>query len=358
MNNLINFKGLGRWEHDERAILYLDSNYHDKRYAIGKNSETLALHSIVPLDGIIDDFATAPEWHGIPLVKSSAIDKTSLVANCSTSISPVTVDKVFQDKGFINLISLNSLITASDNQLGKPTFCQEMWDIVDHHNEKLQAIYADLSDDESRTTFLDTIAYRLYLQPQTMKKYKVRIDEQYFEAFMEYSDEVFVDAGGFDGDTTQEFADRYPDYRKIYLIEPSTSNMTKAKARLHNYERIEYVPCAVSDQEQDLVFDENAGSASTVSELGTSVIKAVTIDSITQYSATFIKMDLEGWELNALKGAKGTISQNKPKLAIAVYHSSYDYLKLYNFIKEINPDYKVYLRHYTEGWSETIMFFK
>ncbi len=69
-------------------------------------------------------------------------------------------------------------------------------------------------------------------------------------------------------------------------------------------------------------------------------------------------MDLEGWEAQALEGSANIIKQNKPKLAIAVYHSSKDYISLYDYIMNINPDYNVYMRHYTEGWSETIMFFR
>ena len=68
-------------------------------------------------------------------------------------------------------------------------------------------------------------------------------------------------------------------------------------------------------------------------------------------------MDIEGWEMNALKGAEKLIATSKPKLAICVYHKHNDIIELYEYIKSINSDYKVYLRHYTEGVVETVMYF-
>jgi hypothetical protein len=68
-------------------------------------------------------------------------------------------------------------------------------------------------------------------------------------------------------------------------------------------------------------------------------------------------MDLEGWEIPALEGAQKRIMLDHPKLAIAVYHNSSDFRVIYTFIKKFNLNYRIYLRHYTQGWSETIMFF-
>jgi len=73
---------------------------------------------------------------------------------------------------------------------------------------------------------------------------------------------------------------------------------------------------------------------------------------------TFIKMDLEGWEMKALAGAKRHIATNRPKLALAVYHKAADFRLIHDFVSSFNHGYKIYLRHYTQGWSETVMFFK
>ena len=68
-------------------------------------------------------------------------------------------------------------------------------------------------------------------------------------------------------------------------------------------------------------------------------------------------MDLEGWENKALLGAKNHILQDHPKLAIAVYHSASDFWSIPQLVLGIRNDYDVYLRHYTQGWVESIMYF-
>jgi hypothetical protein len=71
---------------------------------------------------------------------------------------------------------------------------------------------------------------------------------------------------------------------------------------------------------------------------------------------TFIKMDIEGAELNALIGSRNTIVKNKPILAISIYHKKKDIFEIINYILSLNLNYKFYLRHYSLGKSETILY--
>ena len=71
---------------------------------------------------------------------------------------------------------------------------------------------------------------------------------------------------------------------------------------------------------------------------------------------TFIKFDIEGAELEALKGAKGIISSYRPKLAICLYHKKEDYWQIPYYVKELVPEYKLYIRHYSNYSSETVLY--
>lgn len=72
--------------------------------------------------------------------------------------------------------------------------------------------------------------------------------------------------------------------------------------------------------------------------------------------ATFIKMDIEGSESEALKGAKDTITTYKPRLAISIYHKPEDILELPEIILSYRPDYQFYMRHYSLGAPDTVLY--
>jgi FkbM family methyltransferase len=190
-----------------------------------------------------------------------------------------------------------------------------------------------------------------------MRDYQVRIEDQYFEPFLDLASEVFVDAGGFDGDTTEAFCRRYPDYRRVHLFEPSARNMSAAKARLAPYRDIVFHQEGLSDRQGRMTFDAEAGSASAVTSGPGEEVQMATLDLAVAEPVSVIKMDLEGWELTALDGCERHIRQARPKLAIAVYHRASDFRTVWRYARSIHPDYRVYLRHYTQGWSETVMFF-
>jgi hypothetical protein len=171
---------------------------------------------------------------------------------------------------------------------------------------------------------------------------------QYFgEPFLKpLENEVYVDAGAFDGDTIREFLSYCGEnYKKIYGFEPDNNLFSKLKkyvgeASLHN----------------TLVFQKGAWSRECVYDS----MQLVPIDHIidTATPVTFIKMDIEGAELEALKGAKNTIQRNRPTLAICVYHKAEDILTIPHFIKSLIPEYKLYLRNHGEFTfcSETVLY--
>ena len=72
--------------------------------------------------------------------------------------------------------------------------------------------------------------------------------------------------------------------------------------------------------------------------------------------ATFIKMDIEGSELSALKGGGGTIRKYRPKLAICTYHKPEDMWEIPEYVLSLHEDYRLYFRHYNYSRTETVMY--
>ncbi|MCM1303087.1 MAG: FkbM family methyltransferase [Lachnospiraceae bacterium] len=67
-------------------------------------------------------------------------------------------------------------------------------------------------------------------------------------------------------------------------------------------------------------------------------------------------MDIEGAEMEALTGACKTIQKNRPKLAICIYHKYEDLYRIPMYVKSLVPEYRIYIRHYSDTPSETVMY--
>ena len=327
-------------------------------FVVGRNEQDSDLIGRHRLDGLVDDFAEpGSTWRGLPAVAAAQLPDDAIVINCSTSISPVAVEQRIRAAGKGALVSIHAIIQAASGAIEQPWFVQDQRQDWRLFEAEWAEVFASLQDEVSRQTLLDLMRYRLTADTRIMQDYAVHMQDQYFEPFLDLRSDVFVDAGGFDGDTTEEFCRRYPDYRTVHLFEPSQRNMGAAKVRLAACRDITFHQVGLSDRVGSLCFDAEAGSASAVTSGPGEVVQMTTLDLAVAEPVSLIKMDLEGWELTALAGCERHIREDRPKLAIAVYHRASDFRTVWRYARSIHPDYKVYLRHYTQGWSETVMFF-
>lgn len=343
-----------------KADLFVNPQVQIPRYLVGRNADALHLSQVLPIHAVVDDSPNAPDsWSGLPVIKMNQLPGDAWVMNCATSIAPVNVERVLANATVAQRLHLGDLVACEGWQSQKlPWFVvQQRADFCQHQVEWAE-LYERLEDDESRRVLTEVICYRLSADPEFMQRHTVRLQEQYFEDFLSLKGEVFVDAGGFDGDTTELFVQHDPSHQRVYFVEPSAINMEAAQRRLAGKaDRMRWLPVGLSNEPGELRFNAEDGSASAVGQAGDTCIRVDTLDSLVQESVSFIKMDLEGWELHALAGSCRQIAQNQPKLAIAVYHDASHFREVARQVLRLNPDYKVRLRHYTQGWSETVMFF-
>jgi len=336
----------------------LSGALHRPCFVVGRNEDTAALAGRLRLEGVVHDYAEpGARWNGLPCLPIAALPSGAIVINGSTSISPIAVDQRLRAEGLTDIVSLHDLVRASEGALPAPAFVREQQADWRDASAEWSDLFASLEDDVSRQTLLDVLRYRLTADVRFMRDYRVRIEEQYFEPFLALKAETFVDAGGFDGDTTEAFRRHDPDYRQVHLFEPSPRNLSAARERLRGLRDIAFHAEALSDAPGAMRFDAEAGSASAVTSGAGEDVPVTTLDLAVAEPVSLIKMDLEGWEMKALAGGERHIRQDRPKLAIAVYHSASDFRDVWRYARSIHPDYKVYLRHYTQGWSETVMFF-
>jgi FkbM family methyltransferase len=327
------------------------------RYIFGRNQWGKSIAEAIDVDGFIDDFTSDSQFAGKPIVPIGDIPKEALVVSSVVLGRPLSSQKRIIEKGLRGL-DYFSFKKYSGLHLDQVLFLDSFADEFDVNRERYEWVYGILSDSESKQVLQSLLNFRLshdltYMEGFTDAQYR-----QYFEEFLGLGDgtEIFLDVGCFDGYTSLEFIRRYPEYKEIHVFEPDPNNMSKVRSRLAQYPAVIYHQFGCSNRAQILRLSSQ-GSSSKVSENGDCEIQVARIDDLVTSPYTFLKMDIEGYELQALEGACGSIKNHHPVLAISVYHKIDDIWRIPELILNIRSDYNVYLRHYTEGVTETVMFF-
>ncbi len=185
--------------------------------------------------------------------------------------------------------------------------------------------------------------------------------QQYFEiqsACLNVDNEYFADVGALDGYTTKVFFDHFPGGH-AYVFEPNPKQFAVTKEHLREYPEAELFPYGAYDENTVLRFDPAEGDEgqAKVSEIGSIKVEVRRLDDLLgDRKVTFLKMDIEGSELAALRGAERIIREQRPKLAICVYHKPEDIWEIPDLILRYHPDYRLYLRHYSISYTETVLY--
>jgi len=209
---------------------------------------------------------------------------------------------------------------------------------------------------------------------ESLKKIKATIEisqtenlKQYFDPqIINFSnDEIFVDAGCLDLKTSKAFLHACKSVKKIYAFEPDPCQFQKCVDEAKAYEFIEVLPYALWHKKtkvnfacQELIPAAGHVTENNLENNGNLInIDAISLDDFLKgKEVTFIKTDIEGAELNALIGAEKTIRKYKPKLAICIYHKKQDIIDIPLYINSLNPEYKFYIRHYSDGPYDTVLY--
>ena len=336
-----------------KVNLFLSADFN--RYLLGCNEFSINISNQLNIDGFIDDLTGKNNFNNKPVKKSKDLPKNSIILSCVLG-RPFLAESSLSRHG-LNVINYFDFEKYSNLDFSKVWFNIGFRQEVIINKEYYNDLYCMLSDDTSRITFQKIMNFRYNYDLSFLKGFSDNQEKQYFEDFINISnDEVFLDVGGYDGYSSQYFIEKYNRYKKIIIIEPDKINYSIILNKFSTNDKVEVINKGVSNVNRVVSFESN-GISSRVVEYGNNVIELCKLDEIINEPITFIKMDIEGFELNALKGASEIIKKNKPKLAICVYHKANDLREITSFIMSLNPKYRLYFRHYNEGMSESVMFF-
>lgn len=230
--------------------------------------------------------------------------------------------------------------------------------------ERAGACFDLLADEASRDVLLTRLRGFFDFVPG-FGKYRYYDDiyrgDQYFQDDLIHFNEesVLVDCGAYTGDTLADFLRRGLPFRKYIAYELSHKNyeILEKNMRVHGGGTGELVAynCGVGARHEKIFYsDVVSASAITAEGIPGEIVRMS--DHLKDEDVTFIKMDIEGAERDALTGAAELIRRCRPELAICVYHAISDLWEIPLMIHDIEPSYRLYMRHHTPLIYETVCY--
>ena len=244
-----------------------------------------------------------------------------------------------------------------------PVFGETLFTIefFEENYARFEAVYNSLTDEESKRIYENVISYKLsgdikYLWDSESDKAQV------YEKILDCNNiSRYVDLGAYNGDTIKEMLHYNPKLQTAIALEPDARNFRKLNEYAQNITNCE-IKCINSgawNENTTLLFDASGNRNAGIVSKGNIVSKikevdVVSVDSVLNgANVDYIKYDVEGSEKEALIGSKETIKKYAPKLLVSLYHRSEDLFVLPELVKQINPDYSLYLRRfpYIPAWD-------
>lgn len=240
------------------------------------------------------------------------------------------------------------------------------YSILREHLSELLHFFDMLFDEESKNSFIRIFRYLIKRDPLELKK---SFYEQYFHPFIDFNKiECVIDGGAYPGDFTDKVL---KDYSKIscYLFEPDPENYKFLASKYKDDLNIKLINKALFNSMAKISFSSGIGMGSHIDFLERNInnspqveVETVPLDGfllkegLNSNISLYIKMDIEGAELDALRGAENTIKKLKPKLAVCLYHRPEHLFLIPSYLESLNNSYRFFLGHHENKWHEVVLY--
>jgi FkbM family methyltransferase len=296
-----------------------------------------------------------------PMSATDRRNATAVVGVFNRAADPMEIEGQLEASGYGRVVGVPELYETFAESLG-----QRYWlarrSFYERSSERIAAALELWTDSASRELYTRIVRYRVAWSAANAPRPCAGV--QYFaEGVPRTTGAVsWLDCGAFDGDTLSTLAPLGTRVKKAYAFEPDPANFARLVTRSREFARntgacVSLWPCAVAGSTGIRRFRAAAGEASAMASDGTTVVAAVAIDdALPVATATDIKMDIEGAELEALLGAEGLIRRCCPRLAICVYHRPQDLWEIPLFVRGLGLPYDFYLRSHGHYGFDLVMY--
>ena len=299
-----------------------------------------------------DDFVRGHSFEGYRVHKLSEIEEMVddfVVVLAFAAGYQEIVDKIHE------IAARHTLYVPDVPVVGRGLFT---YDYCIENADKIQQVYDSLADEYSRKVYANIINFKISGNIEYLSSVTTPKEEIYRKIIKPSMNEVYVDLGAYNGDTIRELLEfTRGTYNSIYALEPDKKNFKKLAKFVDGMHRVYAYNAAAWCVDGELPFAAKAGRQSAITASSENMVAARSVDSILgKKPATIIKMDVEGFEREAIWGASLTISHYSPKMMVSLYHRNEDIFELPLLIKALNPRYKLYVRHqlYIPAWETNL----
>lgn len=298
-----------------------------------------------------DDFVRGQSFHGFTVKKLSELESELGEFNIALCFAS-------QLDGVMNTIKA---VAKKHTTLVPPVpvFGDKIFDedFIRDNGVMIEQVENLFADKTSREVYRGVLRFYYTGELSLLDEITTQKDEAFNNILRLGDNEVYVDLGAYNGDTIDEFL-HYSGgkYKKIIALEPNGKNFEKLKSHCGAMEHTQLWQLGAYSHSTVLTFNNKTGRNSAIAESGVQT-RVCDVDTLLAgMAATYVKADVEGADFETLLGMEKTLKVFKPKLNISAYHRFEDIFRLPLFIKRLNPDYKIYLRHhpYIPAWDTNI----
>jgi FkbM family methyltransferase len=303
------------------------------------------------------ELARRPEWTGIDVLTPDdvpdAAKREHRLAITIVALPYIPLERSLSEAGFNDIVPFYDLSESfrdrhplSNGWFAPPLSAEDC--------NRTAEVLARWDDDVSCAHHLQFLAWRRLREEWSFDQAPLPNGQRFFIPEITNilrDDEIFVDAGAYDGVVIRTFAEETKGRcRQIIAIEPDPENRARLLSAINGNDRVTIYDCALAESDGEAQFHAGLGYASQLSATGRLKVATWPLDAL-GVEPTFVKLHLEGGELAALKGARRTLLAHRPIVAATVYHNADGIWRTPLWLMDTLPDYRFLFR--AHSWCGT-----
>jgi FkbM family methyltransferase len=292
-----------------------------------------------------------------PLAALTRLDRATPIVIASHRVLAAT--ERLRGLGFKTVLPFAALQILAPDLFPPHMFYDGMLDDLWNNRDRYARLYDQLSDQRSRDVLDAVLAFRQTLDPVALKNVLDDDDLYAPKGLIAFSnEEIYVDGGSYDGDTIRAFVRRVGNrFVRIYAFEPDPVTFGALQSNFSTEPRVEAIHAGLHREKGVLRFKDDGSRGAIFSNDGEIEMPVTTLDDVIgEGSVSYIKMNIEGAEIDALQGGEKLIRRELPKLALSVYHRPSDLWRIPEIVKQFDAGYDLYLRQHDGGIIETVLY--